>query len=116
MTYVDGFVAAVADGGMDAYVAHARETGALFRELGALRVVDCWGDDVPDGTRTDFRRAVQAAPGETVVFGWIEWPSKEVRDAGMRALRDDPRMRDMSMPFDGARMIYGGFRMVAEAG
>ena len=72
-------------------------------------MVECWGDDVPDGKVTDFRRAVQAEDGETVVFSWIEWPSKAVRDAGMAKLMADPRMQSNDMPFDGKRMIYGGF-------
>lgn len=116
MDYVDGFVAAVPTDARDAYLAHARATAELFKAHGATRVVDCWGDDVPDGSRTDFRRAVQAEPGETIVFGWVEWPSKAIRDAGMRALRDDPRMRDVPMPFDGARMIHGGFEAVMQSG
>ena len=72
-------------------------------------MVECWGDDVPDGKVTDFRRAVQAEDGETVVFSWIEWPSKAVRDAGMAKLMADPRMQSNDPPFDGKRMIYGGF-------
>ena len=109
MNYIDGFVAAVPAKNKEAYVAHARTAAAIFKELGALRLVEGWGDDVPDGKITDFRGAVKAEEGEVVLFSWIEWPSKEVRDAGMKKMMEDPQMRDMEMPFDGKRMIYGGF-------
>ena len=115
MTYVDGFVAAVPAANKDAFLAHATEALQLFKQLGAIRVVECWGDDIPDGTLTDFKGAVKARPDEVVVFSWIEWPSKEVRDAAMQAMTNDPRMRDMTMPFDGKRMIYGGFRPILDA-
>jgi uncharacterized protein YbaA (DUF1428 family) len=114
MSYIDGFVAAVPTDGQDAYLEHARVTGALFREFGATRTVECWGDDVKDGHTTDFRRAVQAKDDETVVFAWMEWPNKAVRDAGMARLMADDRMRDMPMPFDGKRMIYGGFSPIVD--
>lgn len=114
MQYVDGFVAAVPAANKDAYLAHAKEAAALFKGLGATRLVDCWGDEVPDGKVTDFRGAVKAEEGEVVVFSWIEWPSKAARDAGMKAMMEDPRMRDMKMPFDGRRMIYGGFAPVLD--
>ena len=116
MSYVDGFVAPVKATDRDAYLAHARKMDAIFLEFGALRVVECWGDDVPDGKVTDFRRAVQAKEGETVAFGWIEWPDRATRDAGMARLRTDPRMSAEPMPFDGQRMIYGGFALIHEAG
>ena len=109
MSYVNGFVAAVPAANKQDYIEHCRETQSYFKDLGATRVVDCWGDDVPDGKVTDFKRAVDAKDGETVVFSWIEWPSKEVRDKGSKAMMEDPEMKDMDMPFDGKRMIYGGF-------
>jgi uncharacterized protein YbaA (DUF1428 family) len=88
---------------------------ALFREFGALRVVETWGDDVPEGKVTSFTLAVQRAGDETVVFSWVEWPSKEVRDAGWQAMMQDPRMAETGeMPFDGKRMIYGGFQMIMD--
>ena len=111
MPYVDGFLAAVPNANREAFLKHATVAAETFRELGALRVVECWADDVPHGKQTDFYMAVQAQPEETVVFSWIEWPSKEVRDAGMARMMSDPRMQpDVNpMPFDGRRIVYGGF-------
>src|SRR5882762_10229148 len=100
MNYVDGFLAAVPAANKDAYLAFAERSLPLFKEFGATRMVECWGDDVPDGKITDFKGAVKAKEDEVVLFSWIEWPSKEVRDAGMKKMMDDPRMRDMKMPFD----------------
>lgn len=115
MSYVDGLVAAVLAANKDAFLAHAKMLLPLFKEFGATRMVECWGDDVPDGKVTDFRRAVKAEEGEVVLFSWIEWPSKEVRDAGMKKMMEDPRMRSMEMPFDGKRMIFGGFQPILDA-
>jgi uncharacterized protein YbaA (DUF1428 family) len=109
MGYVDGMVAAVPTANKDAYLKHVKTASAIFREFGATRYVECWGDDVPEGKVTDFPRAVQATPDETVVFSWVEWPSKQARDAGWEKIMADTRMKDMKMPFDGKRMIYGGF-------
>ena len=109
MAYIDGFVAAVPTANRDAYLDHARAAAAVFMEHGATRCVECWGDDVKDGKVTDFRRAVQAKDDETVVFAWIEHPDSASRDAAMAAVMEDPRMKDMAMPFDGQRMIFGGF-------
>lgn len=110
MSYVDGFVIPVPANGKQAYLDMAAKAAPIFHEHGATRVVECWGDDVPDGKVTDFRGAVKAEEGENVVFSWIEWPSKEVRDAGMAKVMADARMQpDGAMPFDGKRMIYGGF-------
>jgi uncharacterized protein YbaA (DUF1428 family) len=115
MHYVDGFVAAVPNAKRDAYKAHAVGMAALFREFGALRVVETWGDDVPEGKLTSFPLAVQRTEDETVVFSWVEWPSKELRDAGWQAMMQDPRMDQAGeMPFDGKRMIYGGFQMIMD--
>ena len=111
MSYIDGFVIAVPTAKKDAFVAHAKGSDSMFTENGATRVVECWGDDVPEGKLTDFRRAVQAKPDETVVFSWVEWPDKATRDTGMERLTKDPRMNaeNNPMPFDGKRMIFGGF-------
>lgn len=115
MTYVDGFVAAVPTANRDAYCKHAEDAAAVFKEYGALKLVECWGDDVPEGKVTSFPMAVKCQPDETVVFSWILWPSREVRNAAMTKIMDDPRMRPDTMPFDGKRLIYGGFEMVVEA-
>ena len=109
MSYIDGFVVPVPAGNKEGYRAAAQKMTAICTRLGAIRMVECWGDDVPDGKVTDFKRAVNAQEGETVVFSWIEWPSKEVRDKGNKQMMEDPAMKDMEMPFDGKRMIYGGF-------
>ena len=117
MSYIDGFVIAVPDANREQFIAHASTFDAMFLEFGATRVVECWSDDVPDGKLTDFRRAVQAQPDESVVFSWIEWPDKATRDAGMKKIMDDPRIGpDTPMPFDGKRMIFGGFVPVVTLG
>ena len=112
MNYVEGFVAAVPAANRDAYRKHAAEAAPLFKEFGVSRVVEAWGDDVPEGKVTDFRRAVKAKDDEVVVFGWWEYPDKATRDAANKKIMDDPRMKQMGaeMPFDGMRMIYGGFK------
>lgn len=115
MNYVDGFVAAVPTVNREAYRAHTEAAAVIFKEHGALHSVDCWGDDVPEGTLTSFPLAVKRGPDETVVFGWLVWPSKAARDAGMKKVMDDPRMKQLPMPFDGKRMIYGGFEVLAYA-
>lgn len=115
MSYIDGFVAAVPTANKDAYLALAKKAAILFREFGALEVIECWGDDVPDGKVTDFRRAVKAEANESIVFSWIVWPSREARDAGNKKCQEDPRMKMMDdMPFDAKRMIYGGFSPILE--
>ena len=116
MEYVDGFVVPVPAGNKDAYREMAVKFAPLFKEFGALRMVECWGDDVPDGKVTDFRRAVQAEEGEVVVFSWITWPDKATRDAGMKRVMEDPRMQPGGdMPFDGKRMIFGGFQVILDS-
>ena len=118
MSYIDGFIIAVPKGNKEKFIEHARKGDSAFVDLGATRILECWGDDVPDGKVTDFRRAVQATEDETVVFSWIEWPDKATRDAGMAKMGDlmktDPRMNPETnpMPFDGKRLIYGGFAPV----
>ncbi|OVZ55501.1 RNA signal recognition particle [Pigmentiphaga sp. NML080357] len=111
MKYVEGFVAAVPAANKELYRKHAADAAPLFKEFGVTRMVECWGDDVPEGKLTDFRRAVQAKDDEVVVFSWFEYPSKEVRDAAVQKMMTDPRMQAMgeTMPFDGKRMIIGGF-------
>lgn len=112
--YVDGFVAAVPTANKARFIEHARAAAEVFKEHGALRVVECWGDDVPDGEMTSFPLAVKRDADETVVFSWIEWPSREVRNAGMPKVMEDPRIQmDVNpMPFDGKRVIFGGFNSI----
>ncbi|HBD5233448.1 TPA: DUF1428 family protein [Escherichia coli] len=116
MKYVDGFVVAVPADKKDAYREMAAKAAPLFKEFGALRIVECWASDVPDGKVTVFRMAVKAEENEEVVFSWIEYPSKEVRDAANQKMMSDPRMKEFgeSMPFDGKRMIYGGFESIID--
>jgi uncharacterized protein YbaA (DUF1428 family) len=120
MAYVEGFVIPVPLANRESFIAASEAIDAVFIELGATRVVECWDDDVPEGKVTDFRRAVAAEPGEAVAFSWVEWPDKATREAGhnrMRELMDtDPRFRDNPMPFDGKRMIFGGFTPVVILG
>ena len=116
MSYIDGYLVPVPEGTQDTYLRTARLVAKIFREHGATRVVESWGNDLPDGKVTDFRKAVKAEAGETVVFSWIEWPSKEVRDAGMAKAMADPRMTENPepMPFDGKRMFFGGFDTIMD--
>lgn len=116
MNYVDGFVLAVPTANRDAYRRFSEIAAAIFKENGALSVVECWGDDVPEGKLTSFPMAVQRKDDETVVFAWATWPSRAVRDAGLKKAGADPRMAAvMPMPFDGKRMIFGGFEVIVDA-
>ncbi len=119
MSYIDGFVIACPVANKQAFIEHARKADPVFIELGAIRIYECWGDEVPVGQVTDFRMAVKAEDGEAVLFSWIEWPDKATRDAAMAKMMNgdfanDPRMDQKlnPMPFDGKRMIYGGFTPV----
>ncbi len=120
MSYIDGFVIAVPKTNKQAFTDHANRADAVFMEWGARRILECWEDDVPDGTLTDFRRAVQAKDDEAVAFSWIEWPDKATRDAAMAKMMspDNPDARldpaKNPMPFDGKRMIFGGFVPVVQ--
>lgn len=124
MTYIDGFVIACPKANKDKFIAHAKLGDSVFMDLGALRVVECWGDDVPEGKTTDFRMAVKAEADEEVLFSWIEWPDKATRDAAMATMTEwmndpskaDPRMdpEKNPMPFDGKRLIFGGFTPIVE--
>ncbi|MGH8025435.1 MAG: DUF1428 domain-containing protein [Pseudoxanthomonas sp.] len=119
MSYIDGFVIAVPTANKQKFIDHARKFDTVFIEYGATRIIEGWGDDVPDGKLTDFRKAVQATGDETVAFSWVEWPDKATRDAGMKKMMEDPRMDPSNpdneqMPFDGKRMIFGGFEPVLE--
>ena len=116
MAYVDGFVAAVPNQNKAEFLEHAKIMAAVFKDHGALKVVDTWGDDVPEGETTSFPMAVKKKDDETVVFSWIIWPSKEARNAGWQASMEDARMHpdQHPMPFDGKRLIYGGFDLISE--
>ena len=117
MNYVDGFVAAVPTANRELYVRHAQAAAAVFKEYGALAVVECWGDDVPEGKLTSFPMAVQRKADETVIFSWITWPSRAARDEGMKKVMADPRLEPQNnpMPYDGKRLIYGGFQVLVKA-
>ena len=116
MNYIDGLVAAVPTANKETYTRHAQEMAALFKEHGALEVIDCWGDDVPEGKLTSFTMAVQRKEDESVVFSWVTWPSRAVRDEGWKKIMADSRMEQFgkAMPFDGKRMIFGGFQMISQ--
>jgi uncharacterized protein YbaA (DUF1428 family) len=114
MGYIDGFVIPVPSDKKEAYREAAAKVAPVFKRHGAVRVVECWGDDLPDGKSTDFKRAVKAEPGETVVFSWVVWPSKAVRDAANKKIMEDPDMRSLDMPFDGKRLIHGGFELLLD--
>lgn len=120
MSYVDGFVLAVPTANKEKFIEHARLSGSIFTDLGASRVVECWADDVPEGKVTDFGKSVQATAEESVVFSWIEWPDKKTRDTAMQTMMSDDfsdeRMDPTKnpLPFDGSRLIFGGFKPVVE--
>ncbi len=115
MTYVDGFVLAVPADKREAYRESAQNMVPVFKDQGALHVVECWGDDVPEGEVTSFPLAVKCQPGEVVVFSWVVWPSKTVRDEAMPKAMQDPRLPPMSeLPWDGKRVIFGGFEMIVD--
>lgn len=126
MSYIDGFVIAVPTANKQKFIDHAKHADGVFIDMGATRVIECWGDDVPNGQVTDFKKAVQANEDETIVFSWVEWPDKASRDAAMTEMAGwadnpeaaDPRMDPAKnpMPFDGARLIFGGFTPVVELG
>lgn len=118
MSYIDGFVIPVPTANKQKFIDHADEMDRIFIEMGAIRILECWSDDVPDGKVTDFRKAVQATEQEAVCFSWVEWPEKATRDAAFAKMEElmktddrfDPKKNPM--PFDGKRMIYGGFSPV----
>ena len=120
MSYIDGFVIAVPTANKEKYIEHAKTGDSVFTDFGATRIVECWADDVPEGKVTDFGKAVQAKEDESVVFSWIEWPDKETRDTAMQKMMSDDFKDDRMdpeknpAPFDGARLIYGGFSPIVE--
>ena len=112
MPYIEGFVAAIPTANRDVYIEHAKTGSEFFKKLGATRVIECWGDDVPKGEVTDFYKATQAKDDETVIFSWVEYPDKATRDAANEKMRSDPEAMNMDMPFDAQRMFWGGFEQV----
>jgi uncharacterized protein YbaA (DUF1428 family) len=112
MPYIEGFVAAVPSANKAEYIKHAKEAVAYFKKLGATRVVECWGDDVPKGVLTDFYKATQAKEDETPIFSWVEYPDRATRDAANAQMRSDRSMSTTPMPFDEKRMFWGGFEQV----
>jgi len=118
MTYFEGFLVPVPESRLEEYRKHAADAAPLFHEFGVKRHVEAWDSDVPEGKVTDFRKAVDARPDEKVVFSWFEYPDKAARDAANEKMTNDPRMKEMgaSMPFDGKRMIFGGFDAIVEEG
>jgi len=118
MSYIEGFVAAVPTANKEAYRKHAANSVAMFKEFGATRQVEAWADDVPDGKVTDFKRAVKAKPDESVIFSWLEYPDKATRDKANEQIMNDPQMKALGaqMPFDGQRMIFGGFAPILDEG
>ncbi|MFN0262348.1 DUF1428 domain-containing protein [Tepidamorphus sp. 3E244] len=116
MSYVDGFLVAVKTDKKDVYIDMAEKAAASFRKNGATEVIECWAEDVPDGKVTSFPMAVKKEADETVVFSWIRWPSRKVRDEGMAAAMEEmkPMFDPDTVPFDGMRMIFGGFDVIVE--
>lgn len=114
MAYIDGVLLPVPTDKKEDYRAHAERAAQLFKRHGALSLTECWGDDVPEGKINSMHTAVMREPHETVVLSWIVWPSKAVRDAAWPKLSEDPEMAAGGMPFDGKRMIFGGFEILLE--
>ena len=116
--YVQGFVIAVPEANKDAYLAVAKKSAEWFREYGVIEIVETWEDAVSDGKVTDFRRATKAEPGEKIVFSWMIWPDKETCDLAAEKMQDDPFWQDEfpAVPFDGKRMIWGGFSPIFTMG
>jgi uncharacterized protein YbaA (DUF1428 family) len=118
MTYFEGFIAPVPEANKNAYTKHAGDFVPIGREFGIRRHLEAWESDVPEGKVTDFRKAVEAKPDEKIVFSFFEYPSKTERDAANAKFMSDPRMKDFgaNMPFDGKRMIMGGFESIVDEG
>ena len=118
MTYIEGFLVPVPEANREAYRKSAADFAPIVQEFGVARHIEAWDSDVPEGKVTDFRKAVDATPEEKVVFSWFEYPDRAARDAANEKMMSDPRMKEMgsNMPFDGKRMVVGGFRAIVEEG
>ncbi len=114
MSYVDGYLVPVPTANQETYRQLAQTCAEIFRDHGALAVVEAWADDVPQGKINSMYTAVLCEPNESVVFAWVSWPDKATRDAGMKRFMEDPRLPKGDMPFDGKRMIFGGFAAIVE--
>lgn len=115
--YIQGFVVPVPADNKAAYLKVAERFDRWLIDHGATEVVEAWEERVEDGKHTDFRRAVAAEPGEKIVFSWVIWPDRAAAEAAEKAMEGDPIMSEMGdMPFDGRRMIYGGFSPILELG
>jgi uncharacterized protein YbaA (DUF1428 family) len=114
MSYVTGFLIPVKAENKERYIKSAVDSWPLFQKHGALSQMETWGDNVPDGEVTSFPLAVQLEPGEVVVFSWLIWPDKATADTAWQAMTDDPDFEGMDMPFDGKRMMWGGFQPIFE--
>ncbi|MBR9825625.1 MAG: DUF1428 domain-containing protein [Alphaproteobacteria bacterium] len=114
MQYVDLFLAAVPTANKAAYSKHAEAMAVVFKDHGALSVVDVWGDDIPEGETNSFHTAVMRKDDETIASGWVVWPDKATRDKGMESMMSDARMQEEDMPFDGKRLIFGGFEKIID--
>ena len=115
--YVSGFLIAVPEEKKEAYLKMASDAGAIFKKYGAIEVMEAWEDNVPDGKHTDFRMATKAEPGEKIVFSWIVWPDKATAEESFQKMMEDPEMQGPEeMPFDGKRMIWGGFSPIYTLG
>lgn len=114
--YVEGFVTAVPKENKQKYLEQAKKAAPIFKKLGAIRIVENWQNDVPHGKTTDFYGAVKAKDNEEILFSWIEYPTKEIRDKAYKQMMEDPEMKEMgqNMPFDGSRMIFGGFETIVD--
>jgi uncharacterized protein YbaA (DUF1428 family) len=114
MPYVSGFLSPVKAENKDRYIASAATSWPIFQKYGCLEQVETWGVDVPPGKLTGFDLAVKLEPDEVVVFSWLKWPDKATADACFASMETDPAWKDMDMPFDGKRMMWGGFEMIFE--
>ncbi len=116
MTYIDGYLIPVRKQSKDSYRAMAAAAAAVFREYGALQIVECWADDIQSCGGGDLLRAVDATEGENVVLSWVVWPSREVRDAGHARAQSDSRLNLSDPIFNPSRMIWGGFEPIVQIG
>jgi len=115
MSYITGFLTPVPDANKARYIQSAQVAWPLFQKYGALKQVEAWGEDITDGKTTDFKRAVKLEDGEQVVLSWVIWPDKATADAAWEKMQEDPAMKEFDMPFDGKRMIWGGFQTLFES-